>query len=503
MKITRMGAYRQAQELAAALGETESQLSTARDALDAEREKSKELSDGLDKMGALTLVEIQAQTVQASNELDQVRSTVAAERSAADVERKRVEDELLTSLAKQEAEAKERIDAQIATERDRLAQVTGQVNASRAELAQLETQVIGVREAITLQEVGLYDFAHPAEDSVALGTRLAAVRADIKTCVRNGRATSATSSFTFNDSQAKGRKFVSDLSKMMLSAYNAEAENAVKTVKAGNLDTALKRLHAVAERVSRFGSMISLSITREYQHLRANELELTARYLAAVQAEKEAERERRAELREQAKVEAEMKRERQRLEDQLRKEREHYTRVIASLRERGDDAAATAAEAEMNGKIADVNKAIADVDYRVANQRAGYVYVISNVGAFGERMVKIGMTRRLDPMDRVRELGDASVPFRYDVHALFFSDDAPGTEAMLHRAFEEQRVNKVNARREFFYCTPQEVLDVLREKHVTVVEFKVEPDADEFRQSGGSVHPAVTIPVVADVATAS
>ncbi|WP_425954835.1 DUF4041 domain-containing protein [Xylanimonas sp. McL0601] len=269
------------------------------------------------------------------------------------------------------------------------------------------------------------------------------------------------------------------------SSYNAEAENAVKTVKAGNVGTAIKRLRSIAERIGRYGSMIDLRITHRYEDLREKELTLTARHMLALSAEKEAERERKAELREQAKIEAEMKRERQRLEGQLKKEREHYEHVIASLRERGDDMAAAAAEAEMEAKIADVNKAIEDVDYRVANQRAGYVYVISNVGSFGEHMVKIGMTRRLEPMDRVRELGDASVPFKYDVHALFFSDDAPGTEAMLHRAFEHKRVNKVNRRREFFNCTPQEVLDVLRQQHVTVVEFTVAPDAEDFRQSGG------------------
>jgi len=231
--------------------------------------------------------------------------------------------------------------------------------------------------------------------------------------------------------------------------------------------------------------MTNLHITPTYAHLRELELTLASRHMQALELEKEQERARKAELREQAKAEAELKRERQRLDDQLKKEREHYQNVISALRARGDEAAANVAQAEMEAKIADVNKAIADVDYRVANQKAGYVYVISNLGAFGERMVKIGMTRRLEPMDRIKELGDASVPFGYDVHALFFSEDAPGTEAMLHREFADRRVNKVNQRREFFYCTPQDVLDVLKEKNVTVLEYTVEPAAEEFRMSGG------------------
>ena len=98
-------------------------------------------------------------------------------------------------------------------------------------------------------------------------------------------------------------------------------------------------------------------------------------------------------------------------------------------------------------------------------------------------MVKIGMTRRLEPMDRIRELSDASVPFKFDVHALFFSKDAVTLETMLHHEFEAKRVNKVNTRKEFFYCTPQEVLDKLKEKDVAIMEYKIEPEAEEYRIS--------------------
>jgi hypothetical protein len=144
-----------------------------------------------------------------------------------------------------------------------------------------------------------------------------------------------------------------------------------------------------------------------------------------------------------------MERERARLE----KERQHYANALAALEATGDEEAAE----RVRDQLAEVDRAIEDVDYRAANIRAGYVYVISNLGSFGERIVKVGMTRRLDPLDRVRELGDASVPFRYDVHALFFSDDAVGIETQLHQRLSDRRVNRVNQRREFFYATPQEV----------------------------------------------
>jgi T5orf172 domain len=128
------------------------------------------------------------------------------------------------------------------------------------------------------------------------------------------------------------------------------------------------------------------------------------------------------------------------------------------------------------------------VQARAANIRAGYVYVISNVGAFGERMVKIGLTRRLDPLDRVYELGDASVPFRFDVHAIVFSDDAVGLEARLHQALTDVRVNLVNLRREFFYATPDEVRALLAEHAGHLLDFVAEPEAPEWRQSEGERH---------------
>ena len=97
-----------------------------------------------------------------------------------------------------------------------------------------------------------------------------------------------------------------------------------------------------------------------------------------------------------------------------------------------------AKKAELETELSNIDKSIKDIDYREANQKAGYVYVISNVGSFGENIYKIGMTRRLEPQDRVDELGDASVPFKFDVHAMIFSDNAPALEAALHRAFEDR-----------------------------------------------------------------
>lgn len=361
-----------------------------------------------------------------------------------------------------------------------------QVDAATAQLAELQRTIIDVTAVAELQEVGLFEYEHPAETSADLATQLERVRYDIKSRIRDKRAVTAAPKFLFNNSEAQGRKFVSDMSKVLLRAYNAEAENAVKTTKAGNLAVAQKRLTTAAEQIARSGTMISLRIDSEYHALRLREIALANDYLRVLAREKELERDRRAELREQAKAEAELRK----AKESLEKERSHYLATLAALEANGDLEGA----ARIRAKLEDVDRAIVDVDYRAANIRAGYVYVISNIGAFGERMVKIGMTRRLEPMDRVNELGDASVPFRFDVHALFFADDAVGIERMLHETFAAGRVNKVNLRREFFYATPAEVLEALKSHAVEIVEYAVAPAAEEFRASSAQAPTQVALP---------
>jgi hypothetical protein len=134
-------------------------------------------------------------------------------------------------------------------------------------------------------------------------------------------------------------------------------------------------------------------------------------------------------------------------------------------------------------RLAEIDEAIAQNDYRAANIRAGYVYVISNRGAFGHDVVKIGLTRRLEPLDRVNELGGASVPFRFDVHALFFSEDAVTLESELHQHFAARRLNHANARKEFFFASPSEVHGVLRLKVGSLLEFTENAESTEFLQS--------------------
>jgi hypothetical protein len=335
--------------------------------------------------------------------------------------------------------------------------------------------VIELSDQRVLQDVGIYRYHHPLDNAAAYKERLARIEGQIDEIVRAGRAVLAADLFTFDGSLAKGRKMVADLSKLMLRAYNAEADNCVRSLRSGNVSTATKRLASAVKAIEKLGAIMDMRINPEYHGLRIAEIELTADYQMKRQEEREQAREERALLREQRRAEAELAAERQRLE----KERAHYVSALEALRAKGDEIAAD----ELAGRLADIDTAIEANDYRIANIRAGYVYVISNIGAFGPNIVKIGMTRRLEPMDRIRELGDASVPFRYDVHAMFFSDDAITLENELHKTFANRRVNFVNERREFFFATPAEVRAVLLEKDGGLLEFREIPEAPEYFQS--------------------
>jgi hypothetical protein len=349
--------------------------------------------------------------------------------------------------------------------------------ALSASLSGSAEAVVELDDQRVLQDVGIYRYHHPLEDAAAYKERLASVNTRIDEFVKTGQAVQASDLFTFDGSLAKGRKMTADFSKLMLRAYNAEADNCVRSLRSGNVSTAKARLERAMAAIEKLGAIMEMRVNPDYHRVRVEELELTADFQMKVQEERERAREERAELREQRRVEAELAAERERLD----KERAHYVGVLQALREKGDDAAA----AELERRLHEIDAAIESNDYRAANIRAGYIYVISNVGALGPNVVKIGMTRRLEPRDRVRELGDASVPFLYDTHALFFSDDAVTLENELHKAFADRRVNHVNERREFFFATPAEVRELLLEKVGGLLEFNEDSEATEYFQSRG------------------
>ncbi|WP_286345543.1 DUF4041 domain-containing protein [Frondihabitans sucicola] len=336
-------------------------------------------------------------------------------------------------------------------------------------------ELIQLNDQIVLQEVGIYRYHHPLENAAAYLPRLQDVEARAAAMIRDGHAIEKSNMFTFDNSLARGRKMSDDLSKLMLRAYNAESENSIRTLKVGNVQTAKRRLQASRDAIARLGTMMQMRISDSYHALRLKEIELTADWLMMKQEEKEREREERARLREERRVEKELAEQRA----QLDKERSLLLQTLETLE------AAGTTNSDLAQRLADIDQAIADNDYRAANIRAGYVYVISNRGAFGEGVVKIGLTRRLEPTDRVNELGGASVPFRFDVHTIYFSEDAVTLETELHRHFAARALNQANSRKEFFFATPAEVREVLASKVGNLLEFSEEAAATEYFQSVG------------------
>ena len=393
----------------------------------------------------------------------------------------RAEVAALSSEREQEDALRSQI-AQLTTLRDALKAEIAQLQASlgqmpglKAEFEELQQHVIETRETAILQEVGVYQYRHPLDDAPAYKARLTGLAAQIKDAVKAGSAVVGSTTWTVNGSKTEGTRMVREFSKLMLRAYNNEADNAVRSMKPYALKSATARLTKAKDIISKLGKTMNIVITDHYHTLRVAELQLTADYLAKVAEEKERNREERARLREEEIARREYERE----QDRLRKEQAHYEEAVAALRARGDHDAATEAEA----KLGEIQDALEGINRRAANIRAGHVYVISNLGAFGSDIVKIGMTRRLEPMDRVRELGDASVPFHYDVHAMVFSDDAVGLEHHLHHELADCRVNLVNMRREFFRAHPIRVRDLLLALDSSIVTWVEEPEALEWRQS--------------------
>lgn len=336
-----------------------------------------------------------------------------------------------------------------------------------------QTQRVDLDDIFILQEAGIYKYHHPLEHSIQYKDELESVESHQAELIRTGQAIRANQDFAYENSIAKGQKLSSDLCKLMLRAYNAEAENCIRTIRAGNIDTIKRRLERTLKAISKLGRIMDMRISTEYHLLKIKELELTSDFFEKKKEEKEREREERARLREEKRAAKELEAERIR----LLKERQHIENALNVLRASG------AEDLELVTKLNDLDDAIRQNDYRIANIRSGYVYVISNRGAFGENVVKIGLTRRLEPRDRITELSGASVPFKFDIHALFFSEDAVTLENELHKHFQSRALNQVNQRKEFFFASPKEVESVLISKVGNLLEYNESIESEEYFQS--------------------
>ena len=380
---------------------------------------------------------------------------------------------------------KQALQAEIEQSKERQQKLVQEIFSLDQEIKQKKVNIIFLDDEMLYQDFGLYTPIYNLMNSEVYKNKLVVVREQQKTMVKNNTAASFPTNFTYNNSLAQGKKLVADNVKQILRAFNNECDAIIDKVKFNNVESIRKRIIKSCEDLNKLNAKMQISIMPSYLDLKLQEMNLCYEYAIKKQEEKEEQKRIREEQREAQKLQKEIEEARRTSE----KERIHYRNALHRLEIQLQSANATERiileerRLEMQQQLDNIEEEIKQIDYREANQRAGYVYIISNIGSFGENVYKIGMTRRLEPMDRVDELGDASVPFAFDVHAMIFSDDAPALEAALHRAFDDKKVNMINTRREFFNVTLEEIEEVVKKNFDKTVEFTKIPNAEQYPES--------------------
>ncbi len=360
----------------------------------------------------------------------------------------------------------------------------------------LRDQVLVLEESILLESFALYKPKFNFTRSAKYKERLGVIRAKQKKYIKESLEQTKEVNWEVNGKKSEGRKLASDMMKLVMRSFNNECDYCVDNVKFDNVEMGVKRIRQSFETCNKLGRIMTIQLTQEYLDYKLEELYLAHEFQIKKQEEKEEAKRAREELREQQKLEQEIRAAR----EKIAKERKHFTGALKDLQARLKKAETLEEHQALQAKINEVeaSRAALDgeeklIDYREQNAKAGYVYVISNIGAFGEGVFKIGMTRRLDPMERIDELGDASVPFWFDVHAMVFSDNAPALEAKLHDRFAAGRLNKVNGRKEFFRATIEEIEAVIRQHFDPSVEVVHEAAAEQYRESLRMALPSAAI----------
>jgi multidrug efflux pump subunit AcrA (membrane-fusion protein) len=285
----------------------------------------------------------------------------------------------------------------------------------------------------------------------------------------------------------------------MLRAFNGECDAAVAKVSWSNIANMEARIDKAFEAINKLGATNHISIVDDYKKLKIEELRLEFEVQEKIYQEKEEQRRIKEQMREEEKALREIEKAQKQAEDDEAK----YQKALEKAQ--ADVTQATGKQLDaLNAKILELQNSLQNASaqkQRAISQaqltRSGHVYVISNIGSFGDNVYKIGMTRRLDPLDRVKELGDASVPFDFDVHAIIYSADAPGLESILHKKFDDKRVNMVNAKREFFRVSIEEIEKITAELKLDIQLTKI-AEAKEYRESQSVREPKAAQPAISE-----
>lgn len=302
--------------------------------------------------------------------------------------------------------------------------------------------------------------------------------------VRAGKASRFAVQWTVGGSRRDGERMQRQYSKLMLRAFNGECEAAIAKVAWNNAITMEERIRKSFEAINALGGVMQVSIEEPYMQLKIGELRLEHELEEKKRAVVEEQRRARDQLREQERAQRELDEEKANAEEAeagfakaldkarveaARAQGEEHTRLTSRILELEEQLKGAQQKRERVNALAQLT-------------RAGYVYVLSNIGSFGENVYKIGMTRRFDPNDRVKELGDASVPFGFDVHAMVYSENAPALEQSFHERFADRNVNPMNLRKEFFRVTIDELQAFAKERGLQIAFTRV-PEAREYRET--------------------
>lgn len=342
---------------------------------------------------------------------------------------------------------------------------------------ELIKQIAIYDEKIALHELGIYEPSFQYTDSEDFKYKIQSVKERQKSLVSAEQAVIATTQWTVDGSVAKGATLTKRAIRLTLRAFNNECEAAISNIKWNNANAMLKRIENAKRQIDKANKSSHILITQDFLDLKITELKLTHEY-----------REKQKEEREKSRDIARQEREERTLlkeAEHARKEEEKYQRLLEKVRaEVGVMTLEQHQEkmSELQKLLDEAHEKYERAQSMAEKTKSGFVYIVSNIGAFGEDVVKIGLTRRVDPFDRVKELGDASVPFVFDTHAMIYSEQAPDLEQALHEEFAERRINMSNFRKEFFKVTLDEVEAAVK-KLAPEAEFFKDIEAREFRET--------------------
>ena len=372
----------------------------------------------------------------------------------------------------------------IASERaelmNKIAETRDSYREKRALLDKLVKEAAIYDEEIKLAELGFYKPHFDFDASEVYKGRITQNREKQKQLVSDKTAIRSLSDWYLEGSKAKGRAMINRAIRLTARAFNNECSTAVANVRWNNVKRMEARVEKAFEAINKMNESTQIIISRDDLRLKIEEIRLTYEWHLKRQDEKEEQREARRLQREEAKL--------QREAEKAASEEEKYQRLLDQARQQAEGTSETeklAMEREierLNEQLAEAHGKAERAKSMAEQTRVGYVYVISNIGSFGPGVYKIGMSRRVDPSERVKELGDASVPFAFDTHAMIYSTDAPTLEKLLHEAFSEHRVNMVNNRKEFFRVGLEAIRDEVR-KSFPEAAFLEAPEAQEYNET--------------------